>query len=431
LLLVRELDERLGLGKLIEEHLTDTRQGENKKFPLADLVRQSVYSRLAGAENLIGLMVLNRELIAQAEGSDNCERVVLDMDSTERPVNGRQEGGAYNGHYESVCYHPLLLFNQQGDCLAARLRPGNVSSAEDWDELLLPEIERQQAEGKSVTFRADAAFAKPEIYEALEERGVSYVIRIPANKKLEWEIADVLFRPPGRPGLKSLVRYKSFAELVEAETDRRQGPAPCRRVVPARRLHRDQHEVAEPFGGAFLQQARHGGAVDQGRQASDKLDAAVVPSLPLERSAVATGGAGLQPGQPVAAAGAAAANQELVADESAVALDEDRRAAGEARAALLAPAGRRTSEPAAVWRDAQPAGGATGAGRAGRRASDKPRARAAVRQGRRSVAAAALPEHKRGRGAVRDAQRAAQQRRNAVRRGTEGGKPLHWGCKLC
>ena len=43
LLLVRELDERLGLGKLIDEHLTDSRQGSNKKFPLGDLLRQSVY----------------------------------------------------------------------------------------------------------------------------------------------------------------------------------------------------------------------------------------------------------------------------------------------------------------------------------------------------------------------------------------------------
>ncbi len=45
LILVRELEERLGLGKLIEEHLSDSRQGLNKKFPLADLLRQSVYSR--------------------------------------------------------------------------------------------------------------------------------------------------------------------------------------------------------------------------------------------------------------------------------------------------------------------------------------------------------------------------------------------------
>ncbi len=132
------------------------------------------------------------------------------MDSPESPFHGQQEGSAYNGHLESVCYHPLLLFNQHGDCLAAQLRPGNVSSAEDWDELLLPEVERQQAEGKRVTFRADAAFAKPETYEALEERGVDSVIRILANENLELEIEDVLFRPPGGPSAKPLVPYKSF-----------------------------------------------------------------------------------------------------------------------------------------------------------------------------------------------------------------------------
>jgi hypothetical protein len=94
--------------------------------------------------------------------------------------------------------------------LAAKLRSGNVHSAEDWDELLLPEIERQQAERKQVAFRADAAFAKPEIYEALEERGVMYAIRIPANDSREWNIAELLTRPVGRPSHKPVVRYKSF-----------------------------------------------------------------------------------------------------------------------------------------------------------------------------------------------------------------------------
>ncbi len=261
LILVRELDERLGLGQLIDEHLSDSRQGLNKKFALADLLRQSVYSRLAGyedlndavrvsadptfrligskrnwdrgaaltstlhgfetemlasEENLLGLMAVNRELVAQAEAPDGSDRVVLAMDSTESPVHGQQEGSAYNGHFESVCYHSLLLFNQHGDCLGAKLRPGNVHSAEDWDELLLPEIERQQAEGKQVTLRADAAFAKPEIYEALEERGADYAIRIPANKSLELEIEDILFRPPGRPSRKPLVRYKSFRYQAES-----------------------------------------------------------------------------------------------------------------------------------------------------------------------------------------------------------------------
>ena len=70
-----------------------------------------------------------------------------------------------------------------------------MHSAEDWEELLLPEIERQQKLGKEVVFRADAAFAKPEIYEALEEREVKYAIRIPANDSLQRDIEELLTRP--------------------------------------------------------------------------------------------------------------------------------------------------------------------------------------------------------------------------------------------
>ena len=182
LILVRELDERLGLETLISEHLSDSRQGLNTQFSLADLLRQSVYSRLAGYEdlndavrvsadptfrligspkrwdrgaaltstlhwfetelltregNLVGLMAVNREVLAQAEMATRGDRIVLDMDSSESPVHGAQEGSAYNGHFESVCYHPLFLFSEHGDCLVAALRPGNVHSADDWDDLLV------------------------------------------------------------------------------------------------------------------------------------------------------------------------------------------------------------------------------------------------------------------------------------------------------
>ena len=85
----------------------------------------------------------------------------IDMDSSESPVHGQQEGSAYNGHFETVCYHPLFLFTDHGDCVAATLRRGHVSSADDWDELLVPETDRQQAQGKRVAVRADAAFARP------------------------------------------------------------------------------------------------------------------------------------------------------------------------------------------------------------------------------------------------------------------------------
>jgi hypothetical protein len=60
---------------------------------------------------------------------------------------------------------PLFPFDDHGDCLAAKRRPGNVSSSDDWEELLLPKIDRQLAEGRRVAFRADAAFARPAIYE--------------------------------------------------------------------------------------------------------------------------------------------------------------------------------------------------------------------------------------------------------------------------
>ena len=165
---------------------------------------------LAQEENLAGLATMNRELLAKVESIDSPQRVVLDMDSTEIPVYGQPEQSSYNGHFETTCYHPLLLFNGEGDCLAAKLRPGNVHSAEDWAELLLPEIERQQQLGKEVVFRADAAFAKPEIYEALEERGVKNAIRIPANDSLERDIAELRTRPVGRPSHKPVVWYKGF-----------------------------------------------------------------------------------------------------------------------------------------------------------------------------------------------------------------------------
>ena len=245
---------------------------------LADLLRQSVYSRLAGyadlndavrvsadptfrligsptrwdrgaaltstlhwfetellthEENRVGLRAVNRELRAQAEMATRADRIVLDMDSSESPVHGAQEGSAYNGHFASVCYHPLFLFNDQGDYLAASLRPGNVPSADDWDDLLMPEIDRQQGAERRVAFRADAAFARLAIYEALEQRDVDYAIRMPANKTLELAVEDILFRPPGRPSCKPLVRYKSFRSQAKSWTT-------ARRIVAKVEHHRGE-----------------------------------------------------------------------------------------------------------------------------------------------------------------------------------------------
>lgn len=114
---------------------------ESEKPCLCNSRLQSFETEVLGQErDLAGLTVINRELIAKAESLGSPQRVVLDVDSTEIPVYGQQENSAYNGHFD----HPLLLFNREGDCLATKLRPGNVHSADGWEEMLLPEIERRR-----------------------------------------------------------------------------------------------------------------------------------------------------------------------------------------------------------------------------------------------------------------------------------------------
>ena len=176
-------------------------------------------------------------------------RVILDIDSSESPVHGAQEQSAYNGHFESVCYHPLFVFNQQGDCLAAKLRPGNVPSASGREDVLLPVIDRHNDRQQTVVVRADAAFALPAIYEALEQRGVAYAIRLPANQVLERAIEDLLTRPRGGP----LSEFRVSSRLLEpTSTGHRQGRTSPRRVVSSGGLHRHDFDRDESRGRPLL-----------------------------------------------------------------------------------------------------------------------------------------------------------------------------------
>ena len=245
LLACRELDDALGLTETANECLQESRGGRNVQHRLVGLLRQSVYSRLAGYEdtndaerlaqdptmrvvvgrrggperpaastntmsrfetevltqdgNVEGLGRVNAKWVDGAMSRTPHRRVILDMDSSESPVHGEQEGASYNGHFGSTCYHPLFVFNQFGDCEGAMLRAGNVHSAHRWRDVLDPILSRYGATGVRRYFRADAAFAKPDIYEYLEERHVLYAIRLPGNEVLQREIAPLLRRPVGRP----------------------------------------------------------------------------------------------------------------------------------------------------------------------------------------------------------------------------------------
>ena len=212
----RELDEALGLTDEVEElGIHDPRTAQNTRHTVMAMVRQSVYSRLAGYEDthdaqrlcvdpamrrvvggratektaastsqvgrfetqvltesdkLAKLMDLSGRGIDQVRRRKRMPEVILDMDSSVSPTHAEQEGTAYNGHFECTCYHPLFCFSQFGDLERALLREGQVHSADDWRSVREPVIARYR-QTKKRYFRGAAAFAKPEIYEFLEDEG--------------------------------------------------------------------------------------------------------------------------------------------------------------------------------------------------------------------------------------------------------------------
>ena len=70
---------------------------------------------LCRAENLAALIDLSGQWVDTVHERRPPKTIVLDMDSSESPTYGEQEGSAYNGHFGCTCYHPLLVFNQFGD----------------------------------------------------------------------------------------------------------------------------------------------------------------------------------------------------------------------------------------------------------------------------------------------------------------------------
>jgi hypothetical protein len=244
LLAYRELDDALGLSAMAEEALADARTGKNGRHALVGLMRQSVFGRLAGYEdvndaerlrhdpvmrwivggkaaqgaaaspsqmgrfetkwlaggkNLSALADLPGQWIDRVHARRPPRGIVLDMDSSVSPTHGEQEMSIWNGHYECTCYHPLFIFNQFGDLERCALRPGNVHSADGWENVLKPVVARYKGKVSCIYFRADAGFANPDVYEYLEAEGIKYAIRLPANRILQDRISYLLTRPVGRP----------------------------------------------------------------------------------------------------------------------------------------------------------------------------------------------------------------------------------------
>lgn len=246
-LLLREVDDALGVARGIAKGLEDDRAGA--RFSKVELLRQRLYLmalgygvqsdidllrgdpalRLAISDGRglsplerplasqptlsrfthgltcgTGLEVLERALVASSLAGaklfeQRARRRILDIDSLPIAAHGQQGGSAYNGHYHCRCFHPQIVMDETGFLLAAKLRPGNEATSTGAVDLLGQVIDEIEAGGGRVDrVRGDAGFPSEQLLGSLEERGVGYVFRLLNNPKLSRIAAPYLVRPPGR-----------------------------------------------------------------------------------------------------------------------------------------------------------------------------------------------------------------------------------------
>jgi hypothetical protein len=164
-----------------------------------DLASQPTMSRLENAVDRHACVRLAHALLAvylRAREQDGIPaRIVLDIDSTDDPTHGQQEGTAYHGYYGQHMYHPLLLFDGETDQLiTALLRPGNAHPSRGVRSVLrvLVPLLRARWPGVRIAIRADSGCAVPAIYDFCERDGIAYTIGLIPNSRLEAVAAPLL-----------------------------------------------------------------------------------------------------------------------------------------------------------------------------------------------------------------------------------------------
>jgi hypothetical protein len=228
---VAEADEVLGLSEELAARVPDPRRRRGR-HSLLNLVRQRIYQITAGYADQNDADALRTDPLLKlvcgrlAEGdpdlasqptfsrfensfsSEDCYRlaealgeiylrererrgrpihIVLDFDGTDDPTHGGQEGSAYHGYYRQHMYHPLLVFDgETGQLITAMLRPGTVHAGHGALAILKRVVARLRARWPDVTIeiRADAGFARPEIYTWCEAQGITYTIGLVTNTRL-------------------------------------------------------------------------------------------------------------------------------------------------------------------------------------------------------------------------------------------------------
>ena len=238
LLLIREFIHKLGVDRLAKEIFQTTdpvriRQHKNHENLLqmlfqimaayfqddqADALRNDpALTAAVGKETLASQPTLSRfhnrldentlaqlgEMLrtirSRAYSVEMPEHVLFDLDSTLFATFGKQEGGAFNFHYQANGYHPLLCFDgMTGDLLKIELRPGTQYCCNGAADFMRPLLEEYQKKYPNIALflRGDSGFATNELYRVCEDNGTSYAIRLKENdvlRKLASELDSDLY----------------------------------------------------------------------------------------------------------------------------------------------------------------------------------------------------------------------------------------------
>jgi hypothetical protein len=227
-LLLKQVDERVGLTRAAALAFGDERRGASVQHSVHSLLAQRIYGLCLGWQDVCDHNVLRNDLVLQTavgraeplasaptlsrletgatpEHAASLHEVlmqqfiashvaapkelVLDVDATHVPLHGEQERGHFHAYYDNYCYLPLYVFAGQ-DLLACVLRPSDRDPASVVSALLkrlLVALRRAWPRTKIIV-RADSGFCRPRVLQRLERWGVSYIIGLQKNSRLQQEV---------------------------------------------------------------------------------------------------------------------------------------------------------------------------------------------------------------------------------------------------
>jgi hypothetical protein len=230
-LLLRQLDETMGLTRELARSLAEWRDPRLTVHSLEDMVRERVFGICQGYEDCNDAATLREEPLFKAacdRGADGAalasqpslsrfenraakggleaaklvlidhfirrykrrctrpRRLTLDLDTTDDPAHGQQELALFNGYYDTRCYQHLLIHDAEGDLLYCELLPGKGDLRTPARAALSLVVERLRAAfpGLELCLRADNGFACPELYDYCEDNRITYVVNVGTHQKM-------------------------------------------------------------------------------------------------------------------------------------------------------------------------------------------------------------------------------------------------------